>query len=173
MQKFKIDHILKSYKRKIGICSEDFGATDCNFFSINMANKIVAETDIDVIGFYEDLPNQVVPANFGFMNIQDIWGFDGLTIATNINQALALKQVPGHHPKIFYVWDLEFLRGQNRNFLYNLEAYRSNLKIVCRSEEHAKCLENYSNRKCDSIIENFNLFEFWKQFGEDYANERK
>lgn len=165
--KFNVDHILKSYKRKIGIISEDFSVSDCNFFAINIGNKISSETDIDVVGFYENLPNPVVPANFALMNIQDIWGFDGLTIATTIQQALALRQVPGNHPKIFYVWDLEFLREGKRNFLYNLQAYRSNLKIVCRSEEHAKCLSNYSNRYPDSIIENFNLFEFWKQFGDN------
>lgn len=165
MTKFNVDHILKSYKRKIGIVSEDFSVSDCNFFAINMGNKIVAESDIDVVGFYENLPNPVIPPNFGLMNIQDIWGFDGLTICTNIDQALALKQVPGHHSKIFYVWDLEFLREGKRNFLYNLQAYRSDLKIVCRSEEHAKCFSNYANREVDSIIPYFNLFEFWKQFG--------
>ena len=168
MEKFKTLELVKSYKRKIGICSRDFGVTDCNFYAISYGNKVIAESDIDVIGFYENLPNPVIPHTFALMNILDIHGFDGLTIATTIDQALALSQVVGKHPKVFYLWDLEFLRPQNRNFIYNLQTYRNpNLKIVCRSEEHAKAFRNYSNRSEDSIIEDFNLFEFYKQFGVD------
>lgn len=172
MEKFKTLDIVPSYKRKIGIIHRDWGPCDCAFYGISYGNKIVSQTNIDLIYFYENLPQFVIPPISGSMNIQDIWGFDGLTIATNLDSAFALSKVIGNHPKVFYVYDLEFLRPQNRNFLYNTSIYRNpNLKLVCRSDEHAKCLSNYSNRTDISIIDDFNLFEFWKQFGEDYARK--
>jgi hypothetical protein len=165
---FKTLELVKSHKRKLGIISQDWGPTDRDFYAINFANKLIAEADIDVTGFYQDSPNPVIPCNFGLMNIQDIWGFDGLTIATNIEQAIALSKVVGTHKKLFYVYDLEYLRPGKQNFLYNLQAYRSNnLELVCRSEEHKNALQKYCNRKIEHVIEDFNLFEFWKLFGEN------
>lgn len=165
MYKLDANKIIKSYKKKIGIIHKDWGPSDCAFFGILFGNELVSKTDIDLIYFYEDLPKFVIQPNSGSMNIHDIWGFDGLTIATSLDSAAALNNVTGNHPKVFYTWDLEFLRNQ-KNFVYNNQIYRSpKLKIVCRSIEQAKCFSNYANRQPDAIIEDFNLFEFWKLFG--------
>lgn len=157
--------IVNSYKSKIGIIHDDFGASDLAFYAISYANKLTAESNLDVIGFYKNLPNPVIPASFALMNQLDIWGFDGLAIATDVDSAYSLSNTVSSSPKVFYVWDLEWLR-HNKNFLYNVGAYRArNLKLVARSKDHADILSKYCNRPVDAIIENCNLFEFWKVFG--------
>ena len=164
---FKVSDVVPYYKKKIGIIHKDWRNSDCAYWALNSTNSIVDKTNIDITLFYEDLPDFVIPPATGSMNFHDIWGFDGLTIATNLDQANALSKVVGNHPKIFYVWDLEFLKDGKRNFLYNVNIYRNpRLKLVTRSEDHAKCLSNYCNRKVDSIIENFDLFKFWETYNE-------
>ena len=32
-----------------------------------------------------------------------------------------------------------------------------NIKLVARSEDHAKAIKNYSNRQVDHIVENINI----------------
>ena len=154
--------IVKSHKRKLGIIHDHWGPSDLAFLAIHSANRLVENPSLDVILFYKDIPNPCVTPKCALMNICDIWGFDGLTIATDIDSALALSKVPGYHKKVFYVWDLEWLR--NKDFLYNVRAYRSGLNLVCKSEEHKLELSKYCNRTDIDVIEDFDLTKFVEKY---------
>lgn len=154
---------VNSYKRKIGLIHSDWSCTDCSFLGISFANKLVELTDIEPYLFYKNLPSPVIPPACSMMNWFDIWGFDGLTIATDIDGADSLIKAVGPTKKVFYVWDLEWLRPWGRNFLYNVGVYR-NIDLVCRSDEHANTLSKYCNRTDIDVIEDFNLFKFWEKY---------
>ena len=63
---------------------------------------------------------------------------------------------------IFYVWDLEWIRPGKNIYLYNYGAFQRANKVIARSQAHAKAIENYSNRKVDSVIEEFSVSEIIK-----------
>lgn len=99
------------------------------------------------------------------MNISEVFSFNGMLISTNLRNTAIMLKAKTNAKKIFYVWDLEFLRRGNSDFLRNNEIYRHpDIKIVCRSADHAKVLENYSNRKPDAIIPTINLLGIYNEF---------
>jgi len=60
--------------------------------------------------------------------------------------------------KLFYIWDLEWLRPHAKDFIANLRIYRHpKLELIARSISHAQAVENYANKKVNAIIPDFNL----------------
>ena len=60
--------------------------------------------------------------------------------------------------KYFYIWDLEWIRNHGREYEKTIQAFiPKEIKLIARSKDHAKAIENYSNRKVDYIIENINI----------------
>ena len=48
--------------------------------------------------------------------------------------------------------------GQNIEFERGVQAFSDeSIDLVARSKDHAKAIENYSNRKVKHIVENFNI----------------
>ena len=91
------------------------------------------------------------------MNINEIWGFDGILISTSVSTTLSMINTFAK-AKYFYVWDLEWTRRHGKDFSYLIQAYNNkDVKLIARSKEHALAIENYSNRTVDHIVNNFNL----------------
>lgn len=158
-----LEHI-QSYKKKIGIIHDNYASSDSAFLGISYANKLVELTDIEPYLFYKNLPNPVIPPACSMMNVFDVWGFDGLTIALDLDSADALIKCVGPTRKVLYAWDLEWLRPNKKDFLQNVRIYRGIEKLVCRSDEHRNALSKYCNRDDIEVIEDFNLFEFCKRY---------
>ena len=60
--------------------------------------------------------------------------------------------------KIFYVWDLEWLRRHGKEFENTVKAFTdSEVTLIARSKEHALAIENYCNTKIKHIVEDFNI----------------
>jgi hypothetical protein len=90
--------------------------------------------------------------------------FKGTIITTTLDTTtLALaRNTRKDNQIIFYVWDLEWTRPQNNDYLSNYHIFNTAHKLVARSANHAKAIENYCNRKVDSIVEEFNVQEIIK-----------
>ena len=109
--------------------------------------------------FYEDLLRPCINPTVATMNITEAVRFNGHCISTNLNQTRLLLNSNTGGKKIFYVWDLEWLRGHD-DFDLNSKIYRDeNLTLISRSNEHSQALKNYCNREADYIIGNANLSE--------------
>ena len=95
------------------------------------------------------------------MAASEVWNFGGVLISTDINTTLTLKKCFAPKKKIFYVWDLEWMRnrmGQTKSFEVLIQAFSDEkIELVARSKDHAKAIENLSNRKVKNIVENFNI----------------
>ena len=139
---------------QLGLILPHLGASQLSYLAIHHANHMNRQGN-PVILFYEDLVEPCIPLISPCMNVNEIWGFDGLLIATSIDSCLAMINAPNPSKKVFYVWDLEWLRGKT-DFEYNNRAYRhEKVELVCRSESHADILENYSNRRATVIPDLF------------------
>ena len=152
-------------KNKVGILLNNLQPSQISYYAVGTINGLLRK-GFDAIVFVKNL---CVPSTRPFcsiMNQCEAIDFDGLLIATDLDSAEFLLNINTECKKVFYVWDLEWLRGAN-NFLKNMEVYRSQkLKIVVRSEQHEKIFTNYTNRKPDAVIPDLNMLGVYNEFCE-------
>jgi hypothetical protein len=136
----------------------------CYFLLRNIGRQYAANNhDADYIITYNVLNSLIMKPACSIMSMAEIYGQEGTTIATDTNLALKLINIPGPFLKIIYLWDLDWLRSQNKNWEAFAAIYRNpSLKIICRSESHAKLLQNTFNVNAIGVVENFNLQQIYK-----------
>ena len=147
--------------KQIGFIVNNLMASHLSFSLIKNLNEYVDESNSEAVVFFENSSSSIIRPNFATMSLNEIWNFNGVLVSTNINTTLALKKCFAPSIKIFYVWDLEWMRpamGQNIEFERVVQAFSDeSIDLVARSKDHAKAIENYSNRKVKHIVENFNI----------------
>jgi len=145
----------------IGIAVPHIGPSQLGFLAIQMANQGLVSTKHSYTIFYQQMVPFCVQPSVPVMNVTEMWGFKGTVIATTLDLAeTMLNSVKGD--KIFYAWDLEWLRG-NHKFDRNVSIYRDpNLRLVSRSNDHAMELSNYCNRDPE-VVHDLNIFEMIKE----------
>lgn len=136
----------------IGVVLNNLGPNQLAYFAIKSVNR----ANLNVSLFYENMALPCLDVNAPIMTINEIWPFKGTLIATSIDTAIRINKVVGEISRIFYVYDLEWIRNKT-NFIYNMEAFHSNIEIIARSNEHAKLIENYSNRKVSRVVSYFEI----------------
>jgi len=152
---------------KIGLILPDLSSSQLTFLAVEQLNRILHQSGaIDGVIFVENISKPAIPPACAIMDLSEIWNFDGLLISTTLdNTNIMIKSViPAQ--KVFYVWDMEWLRGTRKNdFKRNVDILRDpTIKLVVRSESHAKCLANYANREADLIVDNFDIGRVINEF---------
>ena len=147
--------------KQIGFIVNNLMASHLSFSLIKNLNEYVDESNSEAVVFFENSSSSIIRPNFATMSLNEIWNFNGLLVSTNINTTLALNKCFAPSKKSFYVWDLEWMRpamGQNIEFERVVQAFSDeSIDLVARSKDHAKAIENYSNRNVKHIVENFNI----------------
>lgn len=138
----------------IGICVPHLGPSQLAMMAIKFANSLYM-TKYDCTLFYRDLFVHCCDINAGCMTMSEMWGFKGTLITTTFHDTRFALQSISPGKKIFYFWDLEFLKDE-KNFIDNLTILRNkDILLAVRSPSHAKAVNNYCNRTPDMIIEDF------------------
>lgn len=144
----------------IGLILPDLSMSQLAFMAINQANLFHGNTDIACTLFYCDANQPCVEPKVPIMNITEIHGFHGLLISTDIDSTLASIRAASKATRVFYVWDLEWIRRGKNNFQYNMQAFRHpKVHIATRSEEHARAVSQYANRDKVLVVPHLNLME--------------
>lgn len=147
--------------RKIGVILSHTERSQAAYTLIRNINRlVVTNSDISPIIFTEEVTRCCMIPSCPILNMADIWGFDGTVVATNLNNIQTLINSPGPSKKVFYVWDLEWLRLMNYPIMYSdLYNIFSNPKItvVPRSTSHQAILQNNFNIKTHQPILDFDL----------------
>jgi hypothetical protein len=149
----------------IGIVIPHTGSSQIAFHSIKEINRLIDNNYLDdIVLFFEHLVSPIIMPKCAKMDAIELSSFTGHIITTTINTTVtAISRNSNRINKIiYYVWDLEWMRPQKNVYLYNYYAFNQVNKIISRSINHAKAIENYSNRKVDKIIEEFNIEEILK-----------
>lgn len=142
--------------KNIGLILPNLSASQLAFEFITQANKISFCGEYECILFPLSITTQCIKPNVSIMNISEIYNFNDILIATNLYSASYIANLKNNARKIFYIWDLEWLRGKI-NYIENIQVYSNpKLELVCRSEDHAEILENYCNIK-PRIVEDCNI----------------
>jgi len=147
--------------KQVGFLVNDLTASQLSFYLIKNLNDYKEKEDLEAVLFFENSSSSAIKPAFPLMAINEIWNFDGVLISTDVETTLCLKKCFAPAKKIFYVWDLEWMRnkaGLTKEFESIIQAFNDeSIELIARSKDHAKAIENISNRKIKHIVENFNI----------------
>ena len=116
--------------KQIGIIVDDLSASQLSYYLIKNINEFLEDSLDDFVVFFEN----------------------------SISNTLSMLKSFSPERKIFYVWDLEWLRQHGKEFENTVKAFTdNNVTLVARSKEHALAIENYCNIKIKHIVEDFNI----------------
>ena len=145
-------------ENKIGFIVDDLSSSQLSYEVISSINSFDTSFDQDFVVFFENSSPMVIEPFFGVMNLQELWGFDGIAIATSVSSCLSLSNTQSPIKKFFYVWDLEWTREHGRDFESTIKAFSNeDIELIARSEDHAKAIENYCNVKVKHIVKDCNV----------------
>lgn len=139
---------------------DSLGPSQLSFYLIKEFNKLIKNVNFSPICYYSNISIPMLNTFFGCMNIASFSSFDGAAIATDIETANLLLNTNNSAEKYFYVWDLEWIRRPMPFEDVTSIMSDDSLKLVARSEEHAKLIENYCNKKVCGIVANWNIKDF-------------
>jgi len=128
--------------------------SQCVYYMTRAFNKM---NDLSPFCYYTDLSTQALKCNFSVLNCYYANHYVGGPIfATSLETLNVLINLNIRASKFFYCWDLEWLRDSKFSYSDNMGSLNNEyITIVARSESHARCIENYSNKKVSHIIENW------------------
>tara|TARA_R100000234_G_scaffold117273_1_gene95458 strand:- start:1019 stop:1486 length:468 start_codon:yes stop_codon:yes gene_type:complete len=140
-------------ENKIGFIVDDLSSSQLSYEVISSINSFDTSFDQDFVVFFENSSPMVIEPFFGVMNLQELWGFDGIAIATSVSSCLSLSNTQSPIKKFFYVWDLEWSRNRS-SYDQGIQAFlKEDIGLIARSEDHAKAIKNYCNRDVVGIFD--------------------
>ena len=143
----------------LNILVPDLNSSQRNYYLIRNINAIHEHhPNVNIQVFAENLSRFCMKPHFSVMNVSEAWAQQGPFIACSLSTASKLINYPIASKKLFYIWDLEFIRGDNRIYdIYAPVYLHPQLELVCPSKEHADLLENSFNKEVTHIINNFDI----------------
>lgn len=144
---------------KIGVIVDNLGPNQLAHAVISSANIYLEKNrgKTDFLVFQKNILPYCLRPNFAVMNTSEAFDFDGVLIATDINAASQIVKYPGPKKRIFYSYDLEWLRMQrNYEMLHPIYSH-SRLEVWARSNHHARLIEQTWGVKVKNVLENFEL----------------
>lgn len=147
---------------KLGIILPDLGPSQLTYYLVRNANALLlAEPTCDVVAFFENQVPIALPANFACMPVYEAWGYNGMLVATTFRTAQKAQKCPSPRRKLYYVWDVEWLRPRTPappSYREWAKVYRDpTLALLARSAEHATLIEQCWNRPVAGVVDNLNL----------------
>jgi hypothetical protein len=96
--------------------------------------------------------------NFAIMQMIEAWSQQGTTIATSLATASQLIGYPGPNQKIYYVWDLPWMRINPKIYGITQEIITNpNLLLLTRSESYADAISIAYNVERPVVVENLDI----------------
>ena len=127
---------------QIGVVCKDLFNSQLNYDIIKALNSVADIHSVCVM--YRDISLNFRPIAFPVFNYvkahNTYFDTSSILLATDIESSICIKNIVNAARKVFYVYELEFLR--NRNFDRNYEAL-TGIELITRSESYAKCIQNY------------------------------
>ncbi len=149
-----------SNRPRIGVLLSDLSASHLSWAVINSANKLAEKGQVDVCLFYEAALRPCTHVKVASMPVVNAVGFRGVLVATNLATAMRLSGLPSASRKLYYCWDLDWLRlsPEAKVFEQIMPVYRSAAyELVARTPEHAKLLSQTWNRPVRDVVPDANV----------------
>jgi len=152
---------------KIGFVVKNLAASQLAYFLIDSLNRCCENNYEDnYVVFSQNKASKMKPNNFAMLNSSELWGFDGVLVATCVATAMEVLKSVSPAKKYFYVWDLEWCRShlmgleQRRDYVQTVRAFsHPSMNLIVRSPSHAAAIKNYCNKPVCGIVDDFNITE--------------
>lgn len=145
---------------QFGILVKNLYNSELNFRLITQANKLMKDGIADIIFFYEDALSAVIDPIGTTMQMVEAYEYRNPLIATSLSTAQKLLNFPRSVKKVYYLWDLEWLRFKNESYNGFKNIYGSQeLELVCRTQDHKVLVEKLWHRSVNRIAVNASLPE--------------
>lgn len=141
---------------KLGIMIEQLDFSQLGIKLTENVNQLLeSDPSMDVIAFYENWAIAPLAPHFSLMMEREVWGFKGTLMSTTLKTTERMIRCPGPSKKIFYVWDLEWLRLPFAQFEKLSEIYcHPSIELVARTSGHADLLTKVW-KKPIAVMDNF------------------
>lgn len=148
---------------RIAALVDDLALSQSNFYMIYNLNQLCSTMHNQAYCFYNNLSSYAIKPLFSIMGVYHAHSFyDGKFICTTLSNLDTLLKINTACDRYFYVWDLEWLRGQSR-YMEAVNLMRNpKVKLLARSAEHAETIENYCNKPIHAIVDNWNYQDLEK-----------
>ena len=141
---------------------KDLSISQNSFYMIKEFNKLLDNPDVSAGAFYQRASIPATTACFGTKICAHISSYNGVLIASSLELAEMCLKFHINSDIYFYVWDLDWLDNPVY-FSSAMDTMRNDqVKIFARSESHAKCIDNFCNKKTVGIVDNWNSAQLLK-----------
>jgi hypothetical protein len=100
---------------KVNFLVDHLGASQLNYYMIQSSNILVKD-GYAITAFYDRISRHVLRPFFPTMQLVEGWAQEGVTISTSINSTINMIDFPGPKTKLYYVYDLEWVRNPQKVF---------------------------------------------------------
>ncbi len=155
--------------KKLGIVVNSTSLSQNLDYIINSLNHISSNTNIDCCIFRCNVDKLISIPKFAIMNLDHLWAFDGIAIATSLHTTQKLLACPRPIKKYFYISDIEWYYFKTKYAeLANLYQ-NSELELITRCLSHQKLVQQCWNRN-SQIIGDFNPKLITERIKDDYQH---
>lgn len=145
---------------QFGLLVKNLYNSELNFRLITQANKLMQDGIADIIFFFEDALPPIIEPLGTTMQIVEAYEYKKPLIATSLSTAQKLLNFPRSIKKIYYLWDLEWMRFKNESYHGFKTIYGSEeLELVSRTQDHRILTEKLWDRKINRTSEKADLQE--------------
>jgi hypothetical protein len=147
---------------KIAALVKDLSISQSSFYLIKEFNKCISNTNISTGVFHIRSSTPPIQPLFGCKNVGFLGSYQGTVISTSIEDAGISLKTSSNSKKFLYIWDLDWI--ENPVFFSTaMSILRDNrLRIIARSSEHAKVIDNFCNKSVCGIVDNWNINQLLK-----------
>tara|TARA_R110000824_G_scaffold32871_2_gene105934 strand:- start:2845 stop:3315 length:471 start_codon:yes stop_codon:yes gene_type:complete len=144
---------------KLAAVVDDLGPSQKCFYLIKEFNKAAMSKDVSISTFYNRPATPVTRPHFSCRSVAFLSGYHGAAIATSLTCAETLLRSHNRSDKYLYLWDIDWLVTPV-NFSVACDILRDDrLKLIARSESHARVIGDFCNKEVSGIVDNWNIDE--------------
>lgn len=151
----------------INFLVDHVGASHMAYYLVEHANAMSGHGQANVIVFYDQLHRPCRKLLVPTMMMIEAWAQPGVSIATSLSTAARLLSFPGPQQKMFYVWDMSWIRNPKYVGPFGELFRNQNLTLIARCQDHADVLSNNFNVEVPYVFDNFDSESLLKAIEDD------
>lgn len=153
----------------LGIVLNNLGPSDLSYSILQSVSEYRGLSDICL--FYENLTRPCINPATALMHSFELAGYRNPVVCTDVETMKTALSSLGPTSYYLYLWNLEWLRYSDNRFGYFQEVYTNpRLKLITRSREDTKIMENNWGVKVLAELPYLTMDETLKIVENDYAN---
>lgn len=151
---------------KIAAVVNNLGPSQMAFYLIKEFNELARDSKNSCSVFAELSGVYVTRPLFACYTTAFLPEYNGVAISTTIEEARSLLQVSSNAKKYLYLWNLDWASRPVDHAAYCAVLRDPRLQIIARSEDHAKAIENFCNKKPVGVVDDWNHKSLLEILGE-------